>query len=449
MTFFKIKSFLLIALPSLILSVAGLTQAEPHLLPIDVAPELLEEQEILPPALEEKPVKKTDKPLDVKMPVKNNTVAPITPITFSAECQTGQRHRIVAVGDVLLHSHLQRQAAAGSFSELWQNFTPYFQDADIAYANLEGPTAAGVNVYGRDVPDPGPIFDKMVYNSYPQFNYPPRLLDDLVASGFDVVSTGNNHALDRGGLGVDRTINALEKVGLNYTGSRRAVLPQTPLSWQTIVQRNGLTTAWIACTYDTNGLIDRKQQILLCYQQADEIKQLIAQVKNQVDAVIITPHWGWENSITPQAKQITLAKELLESGALAIIGSHPHTPQPMEKYVTSDGRETFILYSLGNFVSGQRRLSQKSAMILLLDLVKKENNTLISRVQFIPAFMANSQRPIELLPLSAEGGHPALKHLLKILPAENMAFTGQEMALNQFSPTCATITAQISAPLKP
>jgi poly-gamma-glutamate capsule biosynthesis protein CapA/YwtB (metallophosphatase superfamily) len=72
------------------------------------------------------------------------------------------------------------------------------------------------------VTDPGRVFDRNVYSSYPRFNYHASLLDDLIRSGVDVVSTANNHALDRESTGVDATIAALDRVGLAHTGHTHA-----------------------------------------------------------------------------------------------------------------------------------------------------------------------------------------------------------------------------------
>ena len=68
-----------------------------------------------------------------------------------------------------------------------------------------------------------------------------------------------------------------------------------------------------------------------------------------------------------------LAKEMLDSGALAVLGGHPHVVQPWEKHVTPDGRETFIIYSLGNFVSGQNGMAKRSSLILYVGLTKGED----------------------------------------------------------------------------
>lgn len=360
-------------------------------------------------------------------------VVPVRSLAFSALrfnpfCKPGRRYYIAAVGDLLLHGRLQKKAAlAGSYAGFWRFFTPYFQQADIAYANLEGPSAEGVSRYNRSVPDPGLVFDNLVYTSYPRFNYPPTVLDDLTRSGFDVVSTANNHALDRGSMGVDRTIAVLQRAGLNYTGTRPASHGRFFHPWHTIVRRNGLTTAWISCTFFVNGLRDPHDQVLRCQERIGEIKQLISQLRHQVDAVFVTPHWGAEYESRPRDSQIRFAREVLESGALAVLGSHPHILQPMTKYLTHDGRETFIIYSLGNFVHGQRQVARKSTVILVLGLTKTSGLTVINGVRFVPAFMTQEKGAWILKPLRRGGGHPGLDHIFKTLPVSRMLDYGQKV----------------------
>src|SRR5690606_32467416 len=99
---------------------------------------------------------------------------------------------IGAVGDLLLHERLQRQAyTAAGYTSLWSSFLPYLSAPDITYANLEGTTAAGVLASGQVTIDPGLTYDGLVYSTYPQFNYHPSLIPALLASGVDVVSTAN------------------------------------------------------------------------------------------------------------------------------------------------------------------------------------------------------------------------------------------------------------------
>ena len=315
------------------------------------------------------------------------------PLTFAAACAPGERITLAAVGDVLLHGPLQQQAYADSegFRSLWQEALPLLANADITYANLEGTTAAGVDRAGRSVPDPGKVLGS-VYTSYPQFNYHPSLVDDLLASGVDVVSTANNHSMDRHSLGVDRTIDALEAAGMAFTGSRRRGESR---SWAVRTNVRGVRLSFIACTYGTNGIRDPHDQVFLCFQQRSELLSLVSAEAERadVDAVIVTPHWGDEYHATPNRGQVELAHDLLEAGALAVIGSHPHVLQPWEKYVTSDGREGFVIYSLGNFVSNQQTLPKQSTLLLYLGLTKDADGIVrIHGARYVPMYMRRSTR---------------------------------------------------------
>lgn len=293
------------------------------------------------------------------------------PLRFTDACRAGTKVTIAAVGDVLLHGGLQKQAYASpeGFSSLWKGVQPLFARTDLSYANLEGPCADGHTASGTSR-DPGLVFDGRVYSSYPQFNYHPSLIGALKGAGFDVVSTANNHALDRRGRGADRTIENLVTAGMPFTGTKPSTNMDAP--WHAITEANGVRIAWLACTYSTNGIPDTKQQVLHCYEDRRELLSTISALRDQpdVDAVIVTPHWGNEYQHTPAAQEKKLAHDMLDAGAIAVLGGHPHVVQPWEKYTTSDGREGFVIYSLGNFVSGQNGLAKRSALVLYLGLTK-------------------------------------------------------------------------------
>lgn len=331
------------------------------------------------------------------------------PLTFEAACAPGDRVVIAAVGDALIHGRLQKQALAASegFASLWGGVPDLLASADITYANLEGPTAAGVSKQGRAVTDPGRRFDDWVYSSYPMFNYHPSLIDDLMASGVDVVSTANNHSLDRWALGADRTIEALTEKGLPFTGTRPSDDPTHP--WWTTTEANGLRLAWLACTYGTNGLPDREDQVLNCFDDRAEVLGLVRELaaRDDLDAVLVTPHWGQEYHAAPSSRQVDLAHDLLDAGALAVIGSHPHVLQPWEKYTTADGREGFVIYSLGNFVSGQRNLPRRSTLLLYLGLTRGADGvTRIHGARYVPLHMTQrSDLSFELEAIDRVGGH--------------------------------------------
>lgn len=342
-------------------------------------------------------------------------------LTFHDACTPGARVTIAAVGDVLLHSPLQRQAVAQSqhFKSLWSPVSDLLARADVTYGNLEGPTARGVNRGGSNVTDPGFVFDDVVYSSYPQFNYHPSLEGDLVSTGFDVVSTANNHAMDRHSLGADRTLDALEAAGLAHTGTRRA---SGSGPWWTETSTHGVSIAWLACSFSTNGIPDRNDQVLGCWSDETEIKHLIGELRQSHDAVIITPHWGVEYTANPTRDQRDLAHRFLDAGATMILGSHPHVLEPWEKYTTTDGREAFVIYSLGNFVSGQAQLARRSTIMLYVGLTKTSSGVKINGVSYVPMIMntRNGIRAVESID-RAGGNSDARRLITNMFGSTNIA----------------------------
>lgn len=307
---------------------------------------------------------------------------------FTRACEAGDRLTIAAVGDLLLHQELQIQAYAApeGFLAVWGGVTDLLAQADISYANFEGTSAAGLNRRGVAVADPGKRFDKVVYTTYPRFNYHASLIDDLIRSGIDVVSTANNHAMDREPPGVDATLAALRERGLTATGTRASAAPaNTP--WHAITEARGVRVAWLACTQHTNQIPDPHGQVLRCYDKHGPLERLVRALAADpaIDAVIVTPHWGKEYRPQPDARQRALAQRLAEAGATAVIGGHPHVLEPWEVVRAADGRETFVMYSLGNFASHQPELPRRSSMILYLGLTRPPGGkAFVHGVRYVP-----------------------------------------------------------------
>ena len=349
-------------------------------------------------------------------------------IRFDNACSAGTRVIVAAVGDLLFHAALQRQALSpnGSYAQFWQPVQSILDQADVVYGNLEGAVAAGTSTGGRDVNDPGRRLDGRVYSARVNeflFNYHPSLVADLVDSGFDVVSTANNHGGDRGVLGIDRTIDALEAEGLAFSGTRRRD-EGGKRPWSTIVESKGVRVGFLACTYGTNGGIDRGGQMLNCYRNRDEVMGEIQWLAEDpdVDAVILTPHWGAENTASPIASDRAYARAAIEAGATAVIGAHPHVLQPWEKIVTRDGREGLAIYSTGNFISNQPWTPNRSGVIALLELTKdRDGKAALTATGFVPTWVARDgwrHRVTELRGGGRETAGP-LAATLRRLPAAN------------------------------
>ncbi|MBS1961537.1 MAG: CapA family protein [Bdellovibrionales bacterium] len=317
-------------------------------------------------------------------------------LSFERACESGRRIVIGAVGDVLLHQPLASQGMANKregFSSLWSDLEPYLSAPNLMYANLEGPAAGPLTPSGKVIAEPG-YFDKVAYTSYPAFNYRPDLITDLQSSGIDLVSTANNHALDRRSLGADRTIGFLNKAGLPFMGTRTVeesrANPPEKTNWTTITEKDGFRIGWVACTFSTNGIPDPYQQVLRCFEQRSIVLQQIRNLRADpsIDAVIVTPHWGIEYTHTPGADQRGLAKDMIEAGATIVFGNHPHVLQPVDRLVAADGHEGFVIYSLGNFVSGQKGVAKRTSALIYVGLTKgKDGRTFVNGVRHLPLAM--------------------------------------------------------------
>lgn len=321
--------------------------------------------------------------------------------------------QIVAVGDVLLHMPLQEKGQSEGFSTLWSSLVPLLQTADIAYANLEGPVAEMIDARGNETQN-----ESKAYTAYPMFNYPPALIPALKEAGFDVVSTANNHALDRLAIGIDKTITALHASALLFTGTRRQ---NSEDEWFALTRVKGISVAWLACAYDTNGILDKHRQVLHCSRDKQRLIELVNELAKTYDAVIVTPHWGVEFQVQANASQKKLAQELANAGALAILGSHPHCMQAFTWIKSGTGKAVFVAFSLGNFVSNQGSLKNRSSGLLSLSLSKQGNGITIDKVVLYPTYMENRGGKIQLSVVTSKK-HPVYQWLKTFIGENYLGF---------------------------
>lgn len=326
-------------------------------------------------------------------PVPVPWVLPDDYMRFGSACTDGQRRRLAFAGDLLLHQELQKQAykTKQGAAVLWAGIADLLAEPDLTVLNLEGPLAPGLDRDALEVADPGRSYDRIVYTAYPRFNYHPSIALDLKQAGVDLVTTANNHALDRGPVGVDRTIASLDAAKLRHVGTREQTGPER---WYTIAKLDGIAVGMIACTVHTNQRPDDLGQVLRCG-DGKTVAKLVSQLrgdvhrggkrKPKVDAVIVLPHWGKEYSHEPREADRALAQAWIDAGAIAVIGNHTHVVQPWEKLIGEDGHEGLVAYSLGNFASHQPELARRSSLLLYLDLVQAEGGQVaVAGVRWLP-----------------------------------------------------------------
>jgi poly-gamma-glutamate synthesis protein (capsule biosynthesis protein) len=290
--------------------------------------------------------------------------------------------RLSATGDVLIHKALYENIVKSPqhFKILWSKMIPTLKDSDLTVGNLEGPVAPGVSSTGHAVQDPGLVYDGQVYSgTHFLFNYHPQLIKDLMASGFGLVTTANNHAMDRGSLGADRTVEQLNDAGLDFVGTRSS---DSTAARSRIVNIGSFRVGVVACTQMINGNPDPHKQVLLC--DSGEVVDSIHRLKSQTDGVIVFPHWGEEYQTRPNSYQTTKARQWVNAGAVAIIGNHPHVVQTTEWISRPDGGQALVVYSLGNFVAAQAAMERRVSAVVHLDLAMAPGGVRVAQFSYTP-----------------------------------------------------------------
>lgn len=264
--------------------------------------------------------------------------------------------KVFMVGDALIHSAVYEDArqSDGSydFTPMLSAIKPISSKYDLAYYNQE--TILG----GKD----------LGYSNYPRFNSPQEVGDAFVDAGFNLVSLATNHTMDKGEQGVLNSV-AYWKTKSNVVSSGQwSSEKERNQSITTIHKVNNIKYAFISYTIWTNGLSTPtgKEYLNNLYSE-EKAKADIEAVRDKVDFVIVAMHWGTEYSFKVDAKQEEIANYLSSLGVDLIIGAHPHVIQTVE-YINNN--KTFVVYSLGNFISDQNDVDNFTGLAFEVTLKK-------------------------------------------------------------------------------
>lgn len=261
------------------------------------------------------------------------------------------------IGDIMGHdsqiaSAYRSDSGFYDYSHVFDYISNEISEADIAVANLEVTLA-------------GPP-----YTGYPRFSSPAALASACKEAGIDCLITANNHAADRETEGILRTISTLDSIGILHTGTfrnREDRNSRNPL----MIRTKGISAALLSYTYGTNGIRVKEPAIVNLIDKTAMARDISQAKSNNPDLIVIYIHWGTEYESTPSKDQTELADYLFTLGADLIIGSHPHVIQRMiRNNPDSSGKEELLVYSLGNFVSNQRKSKTDGGAMVKVNLVK-------------------------------------------------------------------------------
>jgi len=252
---------------------------------------------------------------------------------------------LAAIGDVLLAAQTTKPGSLQEAKSPFAAVKPVLSGADIAFCNLECPLS-----------DSKEAAEKKYL-----FRAPPASAAILRSAGIDVVSLANNHTLDYGRKGLLDTFQALQAEGISWVGAGEDL--QEAQQPQVFSFGSGDNRTRVALLAYSNMLpTDFYATSLPGTAPALDslIRKGVSEASQQADFVIVSFHWGDENSQFPGLRERTLARLAIDSGADVVLGCHPHVLQGIERC-----RGGLIAYSLGNFVFPSRGLARESAILLL------------------------------------------------------------------------------------
>lgn len=335
------------------------------------------------------------------------------PLLMLNDCGAGDpgevHFTIAATGDTFPHENIQLVGETQGYDVLFDYVRPFLHAADMAYTNFDGAMLEGSPLSG-----------------YPMFNFNPRLGRALRDAGITVVSTANNHILDRGPEGLDATLRVLDESGILHHGAvpgAAAAEPRPPYL-PLMLDRNGASVrvGFLAATWGTNGIPDPYGQVNLLWQSdsygaqggvRQSVLDAIAQARRETDIVIVAAHWGQEYQFFPSEYQVEGARAMIAAGADIILGAQPHTLQPVD-LVEAGGRRGLVAYSLANFLASQGayqdQLFTATSVILYVGIARAaDGSARLTGYRYLPTIHVDSDtRPA---PIPFQGYEPVIGHV--------------------------------------
>lgn len=302
-------------------------------------------------------------------PQSNNT--PSTPQGDSPPAPP--KIHMVAMGDMLAHDTINANAK----TETGYDYSPYFSDIRAAYANAD---LIFCNQEGLSSGDMYGI------SGYPAFNAPIEFAAGLQkGAGCNVINLANNHMGDRGADAVNTTLDVWDDLNpILISGANRSFEEQNQdVSYATV---NGIKVAFVSFADFNNNRSIPFYSVNL-YHDAALLQELVTQARREADVVIVSMHWGTEDSHTVDTDQQAQAQTLAALGVDVIIGTGPHVLQKVDQLDRPDGGKTVVWYSLGNLLSSQLNTDQLIGGIASFDITKTTQGVTVDNLGFTPTYM--------------------------------------------------------------
>ena len=337
---------------------------------------------------------------------------------------------VIAMGDMLPHdsvnANAQQSGGGYDYAPFFAGIRTQLDAADVTFCNQEVPSA-GVE-FG--------------VSGYPTFNAPTEFARDLRgAAGCDLVNLATNHNADKGPEGIAATRAAWDALSpAIVSGANRSADEQGTVS---IFEEDGKTFALVSFAEFSNAPIDR---VSMNFIDDDALVQkLMTQAREKADVVIVSAHWGTEDSHEVNDAQRAFAAKLAGLGADVVVGTGPHVLQPVAWLDRADGGKTLVWYSIGNMLSTQLELDQRTGIIAGFDVTTDSDGRVkIENPTAIPTYMH-----YEWTAEQEAAGDLAARHNLSLTPlADSADLLGQARlgatAAEQYAATASILGPDVT-----
>ncbi len=308
-------------------------------------------------------------------------------------CNSIAQVSFCAVGDVLLDRDVRNIIEKKGINYPFENIKEIISQNDLALFNLECPIVDSLNGF--------PI------NKRYSFRAEPNYIEGLKYAGFNIASVANNHTIDYGKTGFLKTIELLRNDSIfTIGGGENQQEAFKPL----LIEKDGETFAIFGVLeFLLEGTTFSENRPYPAFGQIDRLCKIIQDYNSIIDNIIVSFHWGNENSIIPTSRQTEYAHKVINAGADLVLGHHPHVLQSIETY-----RNKLILYSLGNFIFDNSQELQKQSVIFKCKF--KDGNILMPEI--IPVYIKNNRPELATSQVTSE----IFEHLKKVSNPFNTNF---------------------------
>lgn len=277
--------------------------------------------------------------------------------------------RLIATGDMIPHDAINLRAETDSgydYFPMLENMKPFFDKADVRFCNQATP--AGGSKFG--------------VTGFPVFNAPTEFSRDMAKLGCNVINTASNHSFDKGQEVINTQLDYWDSLQntLAVAGANRSAEEQNKIRY---FEAKGVKFAFLAYSTYFNSPPSNGYGV---NQFSDELAaSQLAEARSKSDIVIVSMRWGTEYLEEVNPTQKTQAKFLSDHGADIIVGHGPHVLQPVDKFENSEGRQTIVWYSLGNFLNAQLEIPSLFSGIAVMDIDAASKK--IKNISYLPVYM--------------------------------------------------------------